>query len=353
MRFHCAIVSFAILLFCIGFASAQLVSVQEVDGKAITCMRSGLHSDLNDCGVRPWDTYVFVGTISVITSLKDDEKQLQIVPDEIFFGAPPNPLVAETSQAACLPKLAVGERWLFFLQTKDDGKPILIDFYGGDSVPVARAQAQLETLRRLKTIGDFALLRGQVRQGPSWDGKGISGARVIAHREAGNLQFSATTGAEGRYEFPPLPPGSYKLTVDPVGPFRADDSEMELKRGECYDLALSRSPHAQMGGHVRHPDGSPVDHVHVILIWQDETGYTTTESDENGHFLFDSMRGGKYVVGIKLPGTPPWKDSTAAGAGVDIPKASLYYPGLRKRSDAPAIELETDEKRDDIDFVIP
>lgn len=352
MRLHRVIAPLAVILFFPGAASAQLVSLQEIDGKTIACMRSGLSSDIRVCGVPPWDTYVFVGSISAITPAIDDEKQLQIVPEEIFFGEPPNPLMVETSQAACRPKLAVGERWLFFLKKEGD-RPIVLDVYSDDSQPLSRAQAQLETLRRLKTIGDFALLRGEVRQGPSWDGKGISGARVIAHREAGNLQFSVTTGAEGRYEFPPLPPGSYKLTVDPVGPFRADDSEMELKRGECYDLALSRSPHAQIGGHVRHPDGSPVAHAHVILIWQDETGYATTESDENGHFLFDSMRGGKYVVGIKLPGTPPWKDSTAAGAGVDIPKASLYYPGLRKRSDAPAIELETDEKRDDIDFVIP
>jgi hypothetical protein len=31
-------------------------------------------SDLNDCGVRSdWYTYVFVGSISAITGIKDDE----------------------------------------------------------------------------------------------------------------------------------------------------------------------------------------------------------------------------------------------------------------------------------------
>jgi len=45
-------------------ASAQIVTVEKVGNEMITCMRSGLHSDLNDCGVRPWDTYVFVGSIS-------------------------------------------------------------------------------------------------------------------------------------------------------------------------------------------------------------------------------------------------------------------------------------------------
>jgi len=36
-----------------------------------------------------------------------------------------------------------------------------------------------------------------------------------------------------------------------------------------------------------------------------------------------------------------------------IPKASLYYSGMRNRADAFVINLATDEKRDDIDFTIP
>jgi len=34
--------------------------------------------------------------------------------------------------------------------------------------------------------------------------------------------------------------------------------------------------------------------------------------------------------------------------GVDMPKISLYYPGMPNRLDALAISLKTDEKRDDI-----
>jgi hypothetical protein len=62
-----------------------------------------------------WYAYVFVGSISAVASIEDDEKEIQIVPEEIFHGKPANPLIVKTSQAACLPKLAAGERWLFFL----------------------------------------------------------------------------------------------------------------------------------------------------------------------------------------------------------------------------------------------
>ena len=118
MRFHRAIAPLAILLFCLGAATAQIVTLQEIDGKTITCMRSGLHSDFNYCGVRPWDTYVFVGSMSAITSIKDEEKQIQIVPEEVFLGEPPNPLVVETSQAQCLPKLAGGNAGFFTWRRK-------------------------------------------------------------------------------------------------------------------------------------------------------------------------------------------------------------------------------------------
>jgi hypothetical protein len=78
--------------------------------------------------------------------------KVQITPEEVFHGDPPTPLTVLTSQGLCLPKLAVGDRWLFSLP-KEAGKPIVLDYYGNDSRPVVNAQKQIKTLRRLKTIG--------------------------------------------------------------------------------------------------------------------------------------------------------------------------------------------------------
>src|SRR5580704_221618 len=111
-------------------------------------------SDLKDCDVRSdWYAYVFVGSISAISRAPKDEESLQITPEEIFHGDPPTPLAVLTSQGKCLPSLGVGDHWLFFLR-KENGKPIVLDYYGNDSLPIASAKKQIETLRRLKTIGD-------------------------------------------------------------------------------------------------------------------------------------------------------------------------------------------------------
>ena len=66
----------------------------------------------------------------------------------------------------------------------------------------------------------------------------------------------------------------------------------------------------------------------------------------------ESLSAGKYVVGIGQPGVPTWEPAGCSGA-CSIPKASLYYSGMRNRADAFVINLATDEKRDDIDFTIP
>src|SRR5215475_10870485 len=157
---------FAVVFSGLGTGAAQIDVVRRIDGKEVECLHSGLMSDLDDCGFKSdWYAYVFVGSISAIVPADKDEKNIQITPEEVFHGEPSTPLTVLTSQGLCLPKLAVGDRWLFFLR-KEPGKPIVLDYYGNDSRPVADAQEQIETLRRLMTIGDFGLLRGSVMHGP-------------------------------------------------------------------------------------------------------------------------------------------------------------------------------------------
>ena len=327
--------------------------LKEKNGETIACTRSGLTSTLRDCGVRSdWYAYVFVGSISAITNA-GDEKQLQLIPEEVFYGRPGNSLVVRTDHGDCLPDMAIGDRWLFFLR-REKGKPIVLDYGGNDSKPVAEVEDEIETLRRLQTIGDNAILRGEVIRGASFSGaKPMAGTHLIARRVSDDALFTAGTDVNGRYEFQVLPPGRYKLTVDPVGSFRADDSHIDLKPGACWDLTLSRAPHAEIAGHVRRSDDSPVPNVPVQLVTEDGQSFNSITADQRGYFRFDSLRPGKYIVGVNLPGSAPWKIAGGDGPGLEIPSASLYYPGVPNRSEAIFINIRTDEKRTDIDFTVP
>jgi hypothetical protein len=352
MQLQRSLVILIIIFSGVWVAGAQVTSVFEKDGKTVSCTHTGLMSDLKDCGVRSdWYTYVFVGSISSITPAKSDEKRIQIIPEEVFHGEPPSPLTVLTSQAPCLPELAVGDRWLFFLRKKD-GEAIVLDYYGNDSRPITLAQEQIETLRRLKTIGDFGILRGSVMRGGYLERKAVPNARVVAHRTSDNSQFVTMADSEGRYQFTPIPPGEYSLTADPIGSFQTDEGGANVTRGSCWDVTLSRSPHGQLGGYVRRSDGLPLPEVGILVMREDESWFATDKTDERGHFHMDSLQQGKYVIGINLPGAPPWKAGAGAGSGLNIPRASLYYPGVQNRSAALPITLASDEKRDDIDFVI-
>jgi len=341
------------VIFChLGGAAAQIIVQRRVGDKAVTCEHSGLSN--YDCGVRAdWYAYTFIGSISAIRPTENDEKKIQIVPEEVFHGSPPSHLTVLTSQVACLPSLAVGDRWLFFLR-KEEGKPIVLDYYGNDSRPVADAEEQIETLRRLKNIGNFGIARGYVLR--NYQGRAIPNATVVAHRVPGDLKFYAISDTNGRYEFQPLPSGKYKFTVDPTGSFRLDDSEdddgFDLTRGSCSEHVLTHSPHVEFGGHVRHPDGSPVPSVHVLIISEDNSWFVS-KTNEDGYFNIASRGPGGYVVGINLPGALPWIYDGCSGGACKAPPASLYYPGVQDRSSALTIKLEDGEKRNDIDFTVP
>jgi hypothetical protein len=340
-------------LCCCSAAKAQIIEVKQDGDKRFQCMHTGLSSDLTDCGTQSdWYPYVFVGTISAVTPTKDGEKELHIIPDEVFKGEPSNPLIVLTSQGACFPEIRAGDHWLFYLRK---GNPIVLDFYGNISRPFIDAQERVETLRRLETIGDNGILRGRVRQGPFGQGEPVPNAHVIAHRATDDAQFVATTDAEGRYEFQPLPPGKYRLSMDPVKSFQTDDANIDVKGHQCWDLTLSRAPHAYLGGHVQRSDGSPAAQVPVLLTDGDGSFFETMISDADGYFHRELLSSGRYVVGINLPSEPTWKPSGCAGTpgACSVPKASLYYPNMRNRADALVINLATEEKRDDIDFTIP
>jgi hypothetical protein len=343
----------ALVLSFQGTPGAQVIFLKKVGDKTVACMHTGLTSDLKNCDTHPdWYTYVFVGLISAVTPVANDEKEIQLVPEEVFLGAPANDLTVLTSQAYCLRDLKAGDRWLFYLR-KVPGKPIVLDYYANDSLPVADANDQIATLRRLENIGDFGLLRGQVVRGGPISADVVANAQITAIRGSDHQAYVSITDADGHFEFQPLPPGEYKITVQPIGSYRPDDSEVRLNRGSCWDLTLSRSPHAEICGHVRSTDGVPVRAVDVVLIRSDNSGYETTRTDRDGHFTFDSEEPGKYVLGLNFPPRIDWFNGSVGGPGVRIPPASLFYPGVQDRSSARVIRLQTDEKLNNLDFILP
>jgi hypothetical protein len=322
-----------------------------------------------DCGLDKLNNaYVFVGTISAVHPAPEKEKYVEIVPNEVFLGDPGHSITALTSQASCFMHLEPGQQWLFYLRNIDgqiilDGNNIHMQV----SVPVSEASSRLKTLRRLKNMVGTGLLRGRVVRelnasssndddgSKKEDPNAVSGAHITAVRESDQATFSTISGIDGSYEFPPLPVGDYEVNVDPISGFHPVGSAAFIEEGECRILILYNTSEARISGHVRWHDGKPAVNADVLLIDDDGYGFNTKTTNEEGGFDFSDWEPGSYVVGARLPGAPELKVGGCGGAGCEdyLPADIYYFGNTALRNTALVIKLGVDEKRDDVEIVLP
>jgi hypothetical protein len=174
-------------------------------------------------------------------------------------------------------------------------------------------------------------------------------------RQSDKATFHTISGNDGSYEFQPLPVGNYEVDVDPIGSFHPVGSFADIKEGECRILILHNSSEARISGHVRWPDGKPAIKAEVLMIDADGSRVNIQTTDEAGHFSFDYWEPGSYVVGVRRPGAPELKFGGCGGAGcADKLPTDIYYLGnTEMRNAALVIKLGVDEKRDDVEIVLP
>jgi hypothetical protein len=220
----------------VGEAAGQIITIKRLGDRSIVCKHSGIWLNPADCGFRS-DRYtdVFVGKVSAVNPVGHDEQQIQIIPQEVFAGKPGKRMTVVTSQGLCLPKLLPGEQWLFFLR-REESKPVVLNYYWNDSLPLSEADEQVAILRHLKSLKHSGILRGHVST--ATDGKPIPNASVFARRSKGR-QFATTTDVDGRYEFEPLRPGKYSVSTEPIRAYQSGIVEFEIDSKSCWNLELS------------------------------------------------------------------------------------------------------------------
>jgi Carboxypeptidase regulatory-like domain len=344
-----ALLAFFVFWLFPGPSQAQINEIRNGGGKQFLCMRTGLSSNLQNCGARSdWYTYVFVGSITAISPGGNDESKIEIHPEEVFYGNPPDPVSVLTSQGLCFRKLEMGDRWLFYLRkVKDD--PIVLDYYGNDSLPVNDASKQINTFRRLQAIGSRGILRGRVWRRTLLEGEPVVNARITVKGGAGNITSSLFSDANGSFEFPPLPPGSYKISVDHIGEFRPEPESLEIVNGGCWDLTFSQDAWAGISGYVKFPDGSPARGGQIILYRVGDPLWATSHVDGYGFYQFDTLASGSYVIGYRSMAE---KFTDTIGV-VGPPPAASYYPGVPSRAAATSLELKTDQRLVEINITLP
>jgi large repetitive protein len=108
----------------------------------------------------------------------------------------------------------------------------------------------------------------------------------------------------GRFRFPDLAQGSYTLEISRAGKQQIEPMLIGVATGKGSEGLEIMIPNGEViAGVVLGPDGSPFPGARVNLKADEmsDGGYTSIETDKNGHFQFDGVTSGTYRVKASPP----------------------------------------------------
>jgi hypothetical protein len=371
--------AFALTVTClVPSLSAEIHETRVYDGKKVQCTmplvaRRSFGPSETPCSNSGY-TRVFTGTVRSAIDVGDTDKQLELIPDEVFVGDK-SELTATVNQA-CLPEeepeIRAGDRWLFYVRPKQsrDTKAhyvstegLEVPFYG-PSKPVTEAEDDIATLRHLSGLTDKGILAGKVfRIGATYDKlnpTGVPNHRVIAKSWPSGTEYTTFTTLDGRFEFE-LPPGSYDVSaareqgLREAEPWTPKDIELDhglhshvgnanVRRRDCTEVDFSLLADGKLAGRITTKDGKPARFVKVAIIPVSPVHpQFAVDTDEDGHFEVGGRQPGQYIIGVGL--LAPFDSAEW--------KSRVYYPGVPTKEQAKTIELGDGEWRTDIDFKLP
>jgi Carboxypeptidase regulatory-like domain len=198
------------------------------------------------------------------------EKRLQIALEEVFLGNSVSDLTVTTNQGACLPGIQPGDEWLFYLQ-RDVKTHSLLLAYGSPTKPVSDAQENIAMLRRLAQMSDSGIITGKVTR-QVWDENKwetsvpVPNHKIVAKRESNRTEYVTFTDGDGRYEFEPLPSGSYELTASAAQGLWAGGGRTEVHSRSCSEVGFGLQPDGRISGRVWTADGMPARYAQVAIV---------------------------------------------------------------------------------------
>lgn len=333
--------------------SAVIMEMREYKGKQVRCMHGGnWFNPIQVCGTKFY-ARVFIGTVKSVVEISDTDKRVELIPDEVFLGAPTSEVTATVNQA-CMPRkqpeIQTGDKWLFYLRSDRWSGEVELP-YDSPSKPLWQAQDDIATLRHLARLtGHQAIITGNVeRIGETYDKLDpvpVPNRKIVAKGLLG--EYVAFTNENGHFEFE-LPQDTYDVTADTEPGLREAGSIMPrsssyIANGACLNMNFTMLTDGKLAGRVRTARGRSASHAKVSIIpISPVRPQFSVVADEQGHFEVTGRQPGSYLVGIGLLaqiGSPEWK-------------SRVYYPGVSTREQAKIIELGDGEWRTDIDFKLP
>jgi hypothetical protein len=254
-----------------------------------------------------------------------------------------------SSGADCGYPFEVGDRYLVYAH---DSGGTLSTGICSRTRPLSKAAEDLEYLETAFDPSPAGRIFGRVtrRAAPSAAAVPAPGYRVVLSQH--QREMTATTGADGRFEFPAVAPGSYDIRMV------VDDREHvyggPALGGRALDLPDARGcasanfyvvPNGRIVVRLVDSDGRPRAGARLDLVAADTptrsvAGATTIP---DGQYAFGPLWPGRYLIGINVDRAP----------SADQPFPRRFHPGVADPGAAMVIDLGRGEQREVDPFVLP
>jgi hypothetical protein len=206
-----------------------------------------------------------------------------------------------------------------------------------------------------------AVLAGVVTKDPGSDPVKKTLIELIAESQSDGGNYTALTGADGKFRIEDIAPGRHRLFVERTG-YRQLGNHPRLVEGRTLTLSASQEidglvirlqAAAVVEGRVTDEDGDPMPEAQVAVLRQtfvsgrsrwEQVGAERT--NDLGEYRISSLAAGNYFVSVTPP--PDFRSLIEANAQAANATASdkpapayqtTYYPGTRDRGQATAIRL--------------
>jgi hypothetical protein len=238
-----------------------------------------------------------------------------------------------------------------------------LGFVGG-----APASAQTAAEQSSLSTAHFSLVQGTVVKEPGSEPLKKAIIELIAESQSGGSNYTAVTGADGRFQIENVMQGRYRMFVERTGYLESSKNHrpsegrlLSLSAGqEMKDIVIRLQATAVIEGRVSDEDGDPMPEAQVSVLRQtyvaghvhwEQAGAERT--NDLGEYRIASLAPGNYFVSVNPP--PDFRSLIEANgkqssepnqsvANSDKPAPSAYqttyYPGTRDRGQAEAIQLQ-------------
>ena len=218
--------------------------------------------------------------------------------------------------------------------------------------PLSDAKADLEFIEGLSKaapggtiFGGVQLRRTSIANDYPWPP--VKGAKILINGPS--KQLESKSDAEGKYSVAGLPPGTYKVKIDPPEGFSIYNPEFEvnlLDRG-CREIFFLLEADTQVTGKVLDAQGVGAADVLMELVpdGRQETAFPSyVRTDKEGRYVMKLVRPGRYHLGVRIAGS--------AGATY-VPYPQTYYPGTKEKSQATVITITEGQRIELNELILP